>query len=67
MNTAEPSAAPSEHESLAELIGDSRRMAPHWQVPPPPKLPAVAWSSLRGITVPTASAQVVDGMAQYQD
>jgi hypothetical protein len=67
MSTAQPLVAESESESLAELIGDCRRMARHWEAQAPEKAAAVAPSSLRGITVPAASAHVVDGMAEYGD
>ena len=67
MSTVEPLAAAYEHESLAELLGDCRRMAPHWEAPVRERAAAVAPSRLRGITVPAASAHVVDGMAEYGD
>lgn len=67
MTFAEPLVAHSEPESLAELIGDCRRMARHWEAPKPEKTAVVAPSSLRGITVPAASAHVVGGMAEYGD
>jgi hypothetical protein len=63
MNTSDP-------ESLAELLVDCRRMAPHWEVPVlerREKPAAVAVANLRGITVPAASALVVNGMAEYGD
>jgi hypothetical protein len=60
--------AAGEPESLAELIGDGRRMAEQWQAPPAGPAPAaVTPGSLRGITVPAASAQVVEGMAEFGD
>jgi hypothetical protein len=52
-------------ESLAELIGDSRRMAPHWEVPAADGSASAVPSRLRGITVPAESAHAVDGMADY--
>ncbi|MEU3466188.1 hypothetical protein ABZ721_40445 [Streptomyces sp. NPDC006733] len=55
----------SRSESLADLLGDCRRMAPHWTVPAHAARSAAAPSSLHGITVPLASAHVVDGMAEY--
>jgi hypothetical protein len=66
MRTAGSPPAAAEPESLAELIGDSRHMAPHWEVPAAESV-AVAPSSLHGITVPAASVHVVDGMADYGD
>lgn len=59
---AEPDAS---SETLAELLGDCRRMAPHWTVPAHAAPSHVAPSKLHGITVPPASAHVVDGMAEY--
>jgi hypothetical protein len=62
-----PSSPPAEPESLEQLIGDCRRMAVHWR-PPVHRDPAgVALSGLHGITVPPASAHVVDEMAEYGD
>jgi hypothetical protein len=55
----------AETESLAELIDDCLRMAPHWEVPAAASPAAVAPSSLHGITGPAESAHVVDGMADY--
>ncbi|MFI5629642.1 hypothetical protein ACIA8E_09740 [Streptomyces sp. NPDC051664] len=60
--------APRESEiSLAELRGDCARMAPHWVVPaavaPTPVTPAL----IHGVTVPAASARLIDSMAEYGD
>ena len=53
--------------SLAELRGDCARMAPHWVVPatvtPTPVTPAL----IHGVTVPAASARMIDSMAVYGD
>lgn len=65
MTTSLPAAPPAEPESLAQLIGDCHKMAPHWEVGARDKAAAVAPSKLRGISVPPASAHVVDGMAEY--
>jgi len=54
-----------DNESLAQLIGDSRRMAPHWEVPAADDPADVVPHRLRGITIPTESAHAVDGMADY--
>lgn len=67
MSTVKPLAAESEPESLAELLGDCRRMAAHWEAPAREKSAVVAPSSLRGVTVPAASAHLVNGMADYGD
>jgi hypothetical protein len=67
MTTPLPTNPPAEPESLAQLIGDCHKMAPHWETKAGEKAAAVAPSSLHGITVPAASAHVVDGMAEYGD
>ncbi|MCZ4121652.1 hypothetical protein [Streptomyces sp. H39-S7] len=64
-STSSPVSPVVETDSLAELLGDCRRMAPHWAVPAHAAPSAAAPSSLHGITVPLASAHVVDGMAEY--
>jgi hypothetical protein len=67
MTTTLPTNPPAEPESLAQLIGDCHKMAPHWETKVGEKTAAVAPSRLHGITVPPASAHVVDGMAEYGD
>jgi hypothetical protein len=62
-----PSSPLAEPESLEQLIGDCRRMARHWQAPARRSAAPVAPSGLHGITVPPASAHVVDVMAEYGD
>ncbi len=54
-------------ESLAELVGDCRKMAAHWEVSAQDASAPVSPASLRGITVPAASSHVVEGMAEYAD
>lgn len=61
-----------EPESLEQLIGDCRRMAARWThsvsspaSPPCPAQEPVVPAALHGITVPPASAHLVDGMADY--
>lgn len=64
------SSVAGEPESLEELIGDCRRMAPRWSAAAarrPSAVPGFAAANLHGITVPPASAHVVDGMAEYGD
>ena len=65
------SSVAGEPESLEQLIGDCRRMAPRWTAPAsasrPPAAPGFAAAKLHGITVQPASAHVVDGMAEYGD
>ncbi|MFJ8646566.1 hypothetical protein ACIRNI_10630 [Streptomyces sp. NPDC093546] len=52
---------------LAELRGDSARMAPHWVVPaedaPPPG--PVSPSLIHGVVVPPASARLMEAAAEY--
>ncbi|MGW8887653.1 hypothetical protein [Streptomyces sp. NPDC055749] len=60
--------APRESEmSLAELRGDCARMAPHWVVPTKTATAPVAPSLIHGVTVPPASARLIDAMAEYGD
>ncbi len=65
--TSPQSAGPGTAETpdtFEQLIGDCRRMAAHWKTAPPAKAqPAPA--GLHGITVPSASAHAVSGMAEY--
>ncbi|MDT3397848.1 hypothetical protein RKE29_14540 [Streptomyces sp. B1866] len=69
--TAQPAetAEAAEPESLAQLRGDCARMAPHWtaaaRVAPAGGRPAPARGT--GITVPPASARLLDGMSDYGD
>ncbi|MFF8912640.1 hypothetical protein ACF08M_04755 [Streptomyces sp. NPDC015032] len=53
--------------SLAELRGDCARMAPHWVVPAKPAPAPVAPSLIHGVTVPAASARLIDAMSEYGD
>ncbi|GHD27262.1 hypothetical protein GCM10010313_67170 [Streptomyces violarus] len=52
---------------LASLPGDGARMAPHWAAPdriaPRPVSPAL----IHGVTVPPASARLLDAMSDYGD
>ncbi|MFD7666747.1 hypothetical protein [Streptomyces sp. NPDC059788] len=68
VRAAAPCRAPgsvAEPESMAQLLGDCARMAPHWrsgpQAPPPPA------RELHGISVPASSAALVSGMSEYGD
>ncbi|TRV75936.1 hypothetical protein FKN01_20335 [Streptomyces sp. 130] len=55
--------APRESETgLAELRGDCARMAPHWVVPARVTPARVAPALINGVTVPPASARLVDAM-----
>ncbi|MEU8831128.1 hypothetical protein [Streptomyces sp900116325] len=60
--------APRESEiSLAELRGDCARMAPHWVVPATVTSTPVTPALIHGVTVPAASARMIDSMAVYGD
>ncbi|WP_405936413.1 hypothetical protein OG338_06565 [Streptomyces sp. NBC_00726] len=55
--------APREYETgLAELRGDCARMAPHWVAPTRITPARVAPALIHGITVPPASARLLDAM-----
>ncbi|MEU2245796.1 hypothetical protein [Streptomyces sp. NPDC019224] len=59
---------PSESETgLAELRGDCARMAPHWVVPAKTAPPRVTPALIHGVTVPPASARLIDATAEYGD
>ncbi|MFH9073266.1 hypothetical protein [Streptomyces alboflavus] len=51
-------------ETLETLRGDCARMAPHWVVPAVAAAP-VPPSLIHGVTVPAASARVIDRMPEY--
>ncbi|MEU6704576.1 hypothetical protein [Streptomyces wuyuanensis] len=53
--------------SLAELRGDSARMAPHWVVPPVATAGPVPPSLIHGVVVSPASALLVGSMSVYGD
>lgn len=60
--------ASRESESgLAELRGDCARMAPHWVVPTKIAPTPVTPSLIHGVTVPPASARLIDATAEYGD
>ncbi|ATL27162.1 hypothetical protein [Streptomyces formicae] len=54
-------------ETLESLRGDCARMAPHWVVPAAGATAPVPPSLIHGITVPPASARILDGMSEYGD
>ncbi|MCP3817428.1 hypothetical protein NLX86_04520 [Streptomyces sp. A3M-1-3] len=58
---------PAPEFSLAQLRGDCARMAPHWAVPAEPAPAPVRPSQIHGITVPPASARLLDSMSEYGD
>ncbi|MEU6989036.1 hypothetical protein ABZ953_00035 [Streptomyces sp. NPDC046465] len=54
-------------ESMESLRGDCARMAPHWVVPAVAATAPVPPSLIHGISVPPASARLIDGMSEYGD
>ncbi|GHH94688.1 hypothetical protein [Streptomyces capillispiralis] len=52
---------------LASLRGDCARMAPHWTVPDRAAARPVPPSLIHGVSVPPASARLLDAMAEYGD
>ncbi|MHB9862402.1 hypothetical protein [Streptomyces sp. YIM S03343] len=60
--------APADVEAdLASLLGDCARMAPHWAVPAHPDSVPVPPSLIHGVSVPAASARLLDAMSDYGD
>ncbi|WP_175412462.1 hypothetical protein [Streptomyces sp. TRM64462] len=51
--------------TLAQLRGDSARMAPHWVVPAAAAPAPVPPSLIHGVVVPTASARLIDATPEY--
>ncbi|MBX9425683.1 MULTISPECIES: hypothetical protein [Streptomyces] len=51
--------------SLADLRGDSARMAPHWVTPVSPAPAPVSPALIHGVVVPAASARLIDATAEY--
>ncbi|MEV0635742.1 hypothetical protein AB0I77_12370 [Streptomyces sp. NPDC050619] len=61
-------AVPADLEGdLASLRGDCARMAPHWVVPDRIVSLPVSPSLIHGVTVPQASARLLDAMSEYGD
>ncbi|CAL9319383.1 hypothetical protein ABZ568_20900 [Streptomyces olindensis] len=52
---------------LASLPGDGARMAPHWVVPDRGASRPVSPALIHGVTVPPASARLLDAMSDYGD
>ncbi|MCX4233048.1 hypothetical protein ACH4Y0_03230 [Streptomyces sp. NPDC020707] len=52
---------------LAELWGDCARMVPHWEAPARIAARPVSPALIHGVTVPPASARLLDGMSDYGD
>ncbi|GAA0500197.1 hypothetical protein GCM10010361_77260 [Streptomyces olivaceiscleroticus] len=57
----------TEPDSLEQLLGDCARMAPHWRPDGFDDASPRPAAELRGITVPAASAKLLDGMSEYGD
>lgn len=53
--------------SLADLRGDCARMVPHWAAPERLAPRPVSPSRIHGVTVPPASARLLDAMSEYGD
>ncbi|MBT2440492.1 hypothetical protein J7E93_10285 [Streptomyces sp. ISL-36] len=51
--------------SLAQLRGDSARMAPHWVVPATASAAPVSPALIHGVVVPPASARLIDATPEY--
>jgi hypothetical protein len=52
---------------LAALRGDCARMVPHWAAPDRIIALPVSPSLIHGVTVPPASARLLDAMSDYGD
>lgn len=52
---------------LASLPGDGARMAPHWAVPDRVASRPVSPALIHGVSVPLASARLLDAMEEYGD
>jgi hypothetical protein len=65
-NPENPVPAPADDEGgLASLRGDCARMAPHWAVPERAPSPPASPSLLHGVSVPPASARLLDALSDY--
>ncbi|MEV0524781.1 hypothetical protein AB0I66_15265 [Streptomyces sp. NPDC050439] len=62
---ARPAELPA--ESLETLRGDCARMAPHWVTPAATATAPVSPALIHGVSVPSASARLIDGMSEYGD
>ncbi|MGW3315871.1 hypothetical protein [Streptomyces fungicidicus] len=52
---------------LASLRGDCARMVPHWAAPDRVAARPVSPSLIHGVTVPPASARLLDATSEYSD
>ncbi|MEU7032458.1 hypothetical protein ABZ958_02060 [Streptomyces sp. NPDC046237] len=51
--------------SLAQLCGDSARMAPHWVLPAVATPAKVSPARIHGVVVPPASARLIAATSDY--
>ncbi|MFH8486166.1 hypothetical protein [Streptomyces longisporoflavus] len=63
----EPPENPENPENMETLRGDCARMAPHWVIPTAAATAPVSPALIHGISVPPASARLIDGMSEYGD
>ncbi|MCW7945364.1 hypothetical protein AAW14_26015 [Streptomyces hygroscopicus] len=54
-------------EEMASLRGDCIRMVPHWAAPAKAPHRPVSPSRIHGVSVPPASARLLDAMSDYGD
>ncbi|OII62809.1 hypothetical protein BJP40_03120 [Streptomyces sp. CC53] len=64
-NTMSPRERREPELTLAELCGNSARMAPHWVVPAVDAPGRVPPSAIHGVVVPPASARMMDAASEY--
>ncbi|MEV5319653.1 hypothetical protein AB0K92_18685 [Streptomyces sp. NPDC052687] len=68
LKVSAPAPAPADPEGdLASLRGDCARMVPHWSVPDRHAPRPVSPSLIHGVSVPVASARLLDAMSDYGD
>ncbi|MDT9688007.1 hypothetical protein Q5762_06515 [Streptomyces sp. P9(2023)] len=66
MSTQPAPREPQESDfSLAQLRGDSARMAPHWVVPAADAPAPVSPAGIHGVVVPPSSARLIDATSEY--
>jgi hypothetical protein len=58
---------PEPEGDLASLRGDCVRMVPHWAAPARTEALPVSPSLIHGVSVPPASARLLDAMSDYGD
>ncbi|GGL85576.1 hypothetical protein GCM10010129_31610 [Streptomyces fumigatiscleroticus] len=67
-NLPAPVPVPADPEGgLASLRGDCARMAPHWAAPARDSARPVSPALIHGVTVPPASARLLEAMSDYGD